>query len=127
LRFGQRSVKDGDVGAQIQGTLNQIDSDSGIPLLMTQNPQHVKRAGVGLIAIQDRLIHSSRSHQVAHLVSSSRLYQFVASDCNHGNFGSILNPGRRLRTVTGDRAIHAVETERLDGLAMHRHRETASD
>jgi hypothetical protein len=30
-----------------------------------------------------------------------------------------------LKTVAGDRAIHAVDTERLDGLAIYGHRETA--
>ena len=72
MRFGQRGMKDGDVGAQDQGSLDQIDGETGIPLLLAQDAQHVKRAGIGLIAIEDRLVQSSGSHQVASLVNSNR-------------------------------------------------------
>jgi hypothetical protein len=33
--------------------------------------------------------------------------------------------GALLKTVAGDRAIHAVDTERLGDLAVHGHREIA--
>jgi len=44
-------VKDGDVRTEYQGSLDQIKGEARIALLVAQHAQHMKRAGVGLIAL----------------------------------------------------------------------------
>ncbi len=88
LCFGERRMKDGDVGTEDQGSLDYLSAKAGIALLVAQDAKHVQRVGVSVIAVEDRLVQSSRSHKIARLVNTSRPCEIVARYCNHGNWAS---------------------------------------